>query len=441
MPGYTLEVIYLRRDSAFNCRDTRRMAHIKNWFKKANPFKKASVFIIGIAVVVLIINKTTSSQNAKVSYQTAKVEKGTLVSTVSATGQVSYTNSASVTTQVSGAVNKVYVKNGDQVKAGDPIIQIALDQDSMQKYVQALASYQSAKNSLANAQASTYSLRSAMITAQQNFLKQAVNKGKDSNDPTYKQLKADKDSAETKYNNQDNVISQAETSLNSASLALKQASPTTYAPIAGTISGLSIQPGTVIAQSTSSSNSNVTTSQKLANISTLSAPMITVDLSEIDIPKVHVGQKATLTFDALPDKTFTGSVTGIDTTGTVSSGVTTYETVITLDTIASEIFANMSATANIIVATKTDALYVPTSAVLSQNGQAYVRTLVNGTLTNVNVETGISSDSGIEILSGVTEGEEIVTSVITQTTGTTKTTTTSPFGIRTGGMGGAIRRD
>jgi len=412
------------------------MVHIKDWFKKPSTIKKVALAVVSIVIIVLIVRKTTTNQSAKVSYQTAKVEKGTLVSTVSATGQVSYTNSASVTTQVSGAVSKVYVKNGDVVKAGDPIIQVSLDQDSMQKYVQALSYYQSAKNSLANAQAGTYSLRSAMINAQETFLKQAINKGRDSDDPTYRQLKADKDSAEAKYNNQDNVIAQAETSLNSASLALKQASPTTYAPIAGTISGLSIQPGTVIAQSTSSSNSNVTTSQKLANISTLSAPMITVDLSEIDIPKVKVGQKTTLTFDALPDKTFTGSVTGIDTTGTISSGVTTYETVITLDTISSEIYANMSATANIIVATKSEALYVPSSAVLSQDGQYYVRTLVNNAIQNVNVEIGLSSDAGIEITSGVTEGDEVVTSIITQTTGTTKTSTTSPFGIRTGGMGG-----
>jgi HlyD family secretion protein len=150
---------------------------------------------------------------------------------------------------------------------------------------------------------------------------------------------------------------------------------------------------------------------------------------------VKAGQKATVIFDAFPNKTFTGIVSSINTTGSVSSGVTTYPTTINLDTANPSIYANMSATASIIINSKDSILYVPTAAVQNQNGQGVVRVLKNGQVQDVTVETGISSDTDIEIVSGLNEGDEVVTAVTNPTT-TSSSSTTSPFGIRTGGIGG-----
>lgn len=229
-------------------------------------------------------------------------------------------------------------------------------------------------------------------------------------------------------------------SLNSSYLTLQNYSPTIYAPISGTLSGLSYQEGSVIPAQAVSSSTN-TLSQTIAYITTSSLPIVSVNITEIDIPKVEIGAKATLTFDAFPDKTFTGKVFSINTTGTSSSGVTSYPTTIILDTQNAKIYANMSASANIIITSKDGVLYVPSSAVVTQNGGSAVRKLVKGEVQYVPVETGISSDSGIEITSGVTEGEEVITSVTIASTGTSGGSS-SPFGIRTGGMGGGVfRRD
>jgi HlyD family secretion protein len=245
--------------------------------------------------------------------------------------------------------------------------------------------------------------------------------------------------AEEKYARQGEVISQAQISLSSSSMSLKNYSPKIYAPISGVITGVIYQEGSVIpAQAVSSSTQ--TLSQNIASIVTSNIPVVEIGLTEIDIPKVKIGAKATLIFDAFPDKTFTGMVSSIDTSGSVSSGVTTYPITITLDTENTELYANMSATANILVESKDDVLYVPVGAVQTQNGESYIRKMINGEVQNVTVETGISSDSDIEIVSGLNEGDEVVTAVISAAS--TSGSSSSPFGIRTGGMGGGgFRRD
>jgi multidrug efflux pump subunit AcrA (membrane-fusion protein) len=140
--------------------------------------------------------------------------------------------------------------------------------------------------------------------------------------------------------------------------------------------------------------------------------------------------------DAFPDKTFTGKVTDIDTTGTVSSGVVTYPVTITCDTEVNQLYANMTVTANIITFTKDNVLLIPVSAVQKGTESATVRVLKDGKLESVTVEIGDSSDSQIEITAGLTEGEQLVTGT-TPTTTTRTTGTTSIFG--NSGFGGAGR--
>jgi RND family efflux transporter MFP subunit len=411
------------------------ISNIKKKFMKLNIYGKILIIILLIGVIWLSYTKIFVKKTAAVSYQTSAVQRGTLVSTVTASGQVSTANNTPIVTQVTGLIKKLYVKNGDQVKVGQPIAVLELDQSSTQKYIQQQSSYQSAVNSLESAKVTELSLKTDMLTAQDAFIKGALYKNKDKDSLTYKQLESDKKVAEDKYSNQSQVIKQVQLSLYSASLSLQNYSPTIYAPISGTITGLSLQEGSVIpAQAVSSSTQ--TLSQNIAVITTSKYPIVTINLSEIDVPKVKIGSKATVIFDAFPDSTFTGKVFSINTTGSVSSGVTTYPVTIILDTESTTIFSNMSATANIIIDSKDNVLYVPVSAVVNQNGQSAVRILMNNKLQYVPVETGISSDTDIEIMSGVGEGDGVVTTVINPTTGTSGTTGSSPFGIRTGGVGG-----
>lgn len=98
------------------------------------------------------------------------------------------------------------------------------------------------------------------------------------------------------------------------------------------------------AQGSGSSTTSTINSSKVASIQTNSFPISQLNLSETDVLKVEIGQKATMTLDALPDKTFTGKVVGIDKTGSINSGVTNYPVTIQFDTSPNDILPNMSAT-------------------------------------------------------------------------------------------------
>ena len=165
-------------------------------------------------------------------------------------------------------------------------------------------------------------------------------------------------------------------------------------------------------------------------ITNLESFQVSVTLSESDISAVEVGQKATISFDALPDLTLTGKVTRIDTVGTNNQGVVSYTVIVTPDSTNPEVKGGMTASVNIITAVASDVLAVPNSAVKSlPDGTKYVQVLENSQPSNVTVETGLSNDSYTEIKSGLEEGQEIVIQTISGSSGGTSTTTRGQGGL------------
>jgi macrolide-specific efflux system membrane fusion protein len=287
------------------------------------------------------------------------------------------------------------------------------------------------------------SLQAALFEANQTFVNGAGTQNPNTSDPTYIIQRANWLQAEADYTNQQNVISQAQAALNSASLALSLVSNTITAPISGTVLSLTLTPGLPIAGSTNVSSetngSNTSSSQTVGNITLVGgSQQAEVALSEIDVPKVKVGQKVTMTLDAFPGKTFTGKVSTIDTNGSVSSGVTTYPAVITFDIAPKAMYPNMAVSATIITDVKNDVILVPSAAIQTANGESQVRVMRNGQVTAVPVEAGEQNDTQTEIISGIREGDIVVTGVTNQNTSQGSQQNTSPFGGR-GFGGGAFR--
>lgn len=414
---------------------------MKNKFVSLPVWVKICLLVLMIGALIYGGYHFFGPKTTTPTYQTATATKGTLIVSVTGSGTVSTANSSPVTTQASGVVAKVFVKDGDTVKQGQTLATITLDQIAEQKATQAYSSYLSAKNSQASAQASQLSLESQMWQANQTFINKAGTPGLPINDPTYIETNRDWLAAELKYKQQREVLAQSQSSLTAAWLSYQQSSPNIIAPINGMLTGFALQPGTVIATTTTSS----TTSQsatKIATITTTASPIISLNLTEVDVPKIKIGNKATITFDAYPDKTYTGSVVSIDKSGVSSSGVTNYPTIIKLDTAAEELLPSMAASASIITNTKDNVLMVPTAAIQTETGGSTVRILKNGVPESVSVETGLSSDTQIEIISGLNEGDEVVTSVTGGNTLRTNSTSASPFGAfgnRGFGGGGTVR--
>jgi membrane fusion protein, macrolide-specific efflux system len=293
---------------------------------------------------------------------------------------------------------------------------------------------------LTAAQNKIYQLDSALSQAANVFNNQGP--GYSTSDPTYIQMHDNFLSAQANYDAQQAAIAQAQSQLLSAQMSYRAAGATVYAPISGTVSAISLAPGMILNPTSNSSNST-NVSNKIAIVKTNATPAISVSLTEIDVPKVKVGDEATITLDALPNETYTGKVIAVDTSGTVSSGVVSYTTTIQLDSGVDAILPNMSATANIITDVEDNVVLVPIAAVqTATDGTTTVRELVNGKLTAVAVTVGKSNSTQTAITSGVNDGDTVVTGTSTASTkATTSTTsTTSIFGSTRGGFGAALGR-
>ena len=210
------------------------------------------------------------------------------------------------------------------------------------------------------------------------------------------------------------------------------------APFSGMVAKVDVNVG----DSSVSNIATLITKQKIAEVS----------LNEVDVAQVKAGQKVTLTFDAVPDLTITGQVAEVDAVGTVSQGVVTYTVKIGFDTQDDRVKTAMSVSAAIVTEAKPNALLVPNSAVKSQGGISYVE-IVDGDDRNLalaanasgailkntprrqNIEIGTASDEFTEIISGLNEGDLIVTRTIQPTAQTTQTQQQSG-GLRIPGLPG-----
>lgn len=148
----------------------------------------------------------------------------------------------------------------------------------------------------------------------------------------------------------------------------------------------------------------------LQNVNDLHAE---ADVSEANIASLQIGQPIDYTFDALdPNQHFAGKVLSINPASTVIAGVVDYLVKGSLDNIAN-LKPGMTANMTILVASKTNALAVPSTAIINKNNHTYVRVIDNPkTLTyhQVQVQTGLQADGGlVEITSGLSAGQEIVT--------------------------------
>ncbi len=406
---------------------------------------RSGIILVVILILIFIATKIFGSNKSQPQYQTATVQKGTLISSVDESGSVSVANRIAVTTSASGIVSNILVKSGQQVTAGQTIATISLDNAGQQRQASAYAAYLSAQNNLNSAKAQMNSLQATLFQANQAFVTDAGQPNPDTSDPKYIEENATWLQAQANYTNQQGVINSAQANLNNSYLTYQNTSSTIVAPTSGTISDLTIAQGMQIGSNltSGSSSGNSPTANQVASIITSGSPIIAVNLTETDVASVQAGDKATVTLDAFPNQTFTGKIIGIDTTGAVSSGVTTYPATIVLDLPNNKILPNMSASANIITGIKNNVLMVPTAAIQTTNGQSSVRVLNNGQITNVSITIGATSSTDTEVTSGNLKPDDtVVIGFISTSTGSSSGTSPfsrSIFGGFGGGAGGAVR--
>ncbi|MFA6608377.1 MAG: HlyD family efflux transporter periplasmic adaptor subunit [Candidatus Paceibacterota bacterium] len=245
------------------------------------------------------------------------------------------------------------------------------------------------------------------------------------------------------------------------------------APFDGVMANVLVDIGSsaVMASSnTSSALGTIVTDKKLAQVT----------LNETDIPKVHLGQKAKIIFDAVDELELEGDVVEINTLGTVTSGVVTYKIKVAFSADDIRILPNMSVSVDVITSSKDNILYIPSQAVKEdangyyvekdelsslpvnststriRNGTSTYSGKINSTSTGSNVSTvvvilkrvpieiGMQNDTQTEIVRGISEGEKVVVKKTTTTSSTSSSapSITSLFRPQSGGRatnGGNLR--
>ncbi len=200
------------------------------------------------------------------------------------------------------------------------------------------------------------------------------------------------------------------------------------APFAGVVANLNVKIGETVSQGTAAGI--LITAEKLAEVS----------LNEVDVAKVKTGENATLAFDAFPDLKIAGKVAEIDTVGTVSQGVVTYNVKIAFQTQDERVKPSMTVSAEIITDRKENVLLVPNAAVKYQGNSRYVEVagVASGEPARRTVETGLSNDEFTEIISGLEEGEKVVvgSGTTANANGTSGAAGTQTRGLFFGGGGG-----
>jgi RND family efflux transporter MFP subunit len=201
---------------------------------------------------------------------------------------------------------------------------------------------------------------------------------------------------------------------------------------------------------------SVTPAEQVSNgtaVATVVTPneYATISLNEVDAAKVAIGQKSTLTFDAVNNLSLAGTVSEVDGIGTVSQGVVTYNVQIAFDSEDSRVKPGMSVNATIITQADQNVLVVPSAAVKTQGNMSYVQELSQKYSTaqetagitsvtapkNVPVNVSLTDGSNTEIVSGLSAGDQVITktTVTTGATASVKSAATAAT-TRTGGGGG-----
>ena len=361
--------------------------------KKVN---KKVWYAIGVLVVILIAWSMLrgGKKEEKVSFETVKVEKKNIHTSITATGTIEPVTSVTVGTQVSGIVSKLYVDYNSVVKKGQVIAE--LDRTNL------ISELNTAKANLASSESSM-----AYEKANYNRYKTLYDKGLVSADEYESALLSYRKAMED-VNTKRESVKKAQTNLGYATIT---------SPIDGVVLSKSVEEGQTVAAS-------FNTPELFSIAQDLTDMRVIADIDEADIGGVKEGQRVSFTVDAFPDDHFEGQVTQVRQQATTESNVVTYEVVISAPNKDLKLKPGLTANVTIFTMEKNDVMavpskalrFIPTEALLEKGqtisdceGDHKVWTLENNTFKAHKVEIGTSNGVMTEIISGIPEGMEILT--------------------------------
>jgi HlyD family secretion protein len=387
----------------------------------------AAVLSVGLAIAGYVF--FNGERKEVVRYRTATVERGEIISLVTATGTINPVVAVQVGTQVSGMIKSLHADFNSSVKAGDVIATIDPEPFRARRD-QAVSNLEMARANLARARTDqaqrTRELQRVKSLVAQQFVSQ--------NDVDVALTNAQ--AADAQVNVAMAQVKQAEASLNAAELDLKYT--TIRSPVNGIVVARNVEVGQTVAASFATPNLFL-----IAN--DLTKMQVDTNVSESDIGGITEGKDATFTVDAYPGIPFSGTIRQVRLAPINVQNVVTYNVVVGVDNKDLRLKPGMTANVSIVVAQREDVLKVPNAAIRflppksdqsdSSRGErrvgkvdrggrvsptggtgTLVRTLwkqdEKGELNSVTVQTGISDGLATEILSDeLSEGDEVIVGI------------------------------
>lgn len=381
------------------------------------PKKISTIWILvggcfAIAVVAWLLSG--NKKDEQVSFVTEEVAPANIQNSITATGSVEPVDTVAVGTQVSGIIDKIYVDFNSTVKKGQVLA--VLDTKNL------TSTLNSAKANLQSAQANLQSANAALGYQRANYnrYKALYQKGLISAN--------DFESARLSYRQAEEQVAMMKESVVAAQESVRTAQTnlgyaTIVSPIDGTIINKYVAEGQTVAASFS-------TPELFGVARDLKKMQVLADVDEADIGDVRPGESATFTVDAYPDDTFQGTVQQVRLGGSTSNNVVTYKVVISTSNADLKLKPGMTANVTIYTQQKSGVLSVPTKALRFtpaketvgkmkikdiSNAKNKVWTIEGNNIVAHQVNIGMSDGTHTQIVSGVKQGQKVITGVDVKT--------------------------
>jgi HlyD family secretion protein len=383
----------------------------------------AGVLVIVVALVA--VNAAKGDKGTEVRIETVSTQD--LVASVTASGQVIPRTKVDLSSDITGKITRLSVKDGDMVREGQFLLQI-----DPQQYE---AQVQRNEAALANARASLAQSRANLLQAQRNFERQQEIRRTNAALVSAQEI----EQLETQLEVNKALVVAAEENVKQADASLKDARfqlsrTTIYAPMSGRVTRLNVELGETAIMGTL--NKDAAT---LLTISDMSVLETKVKVDETDVSRIALGDSAVIQIDAFPDTTFIGRVVEISNSSVKGATASTtdqaidYEVTVRILNPPEETRPDFSSTAKIVTDTRTQALAIPIIALTVREDSALKQTdaapnapatpavqvgkrdvegvFVVGADNKVKfrpVRVGIAGEKYFEVLSGLEAGERIV---------------------------------
>jgi HlyD family secretion protein len=388
--------------------------------------RKKRIIMIGLPVVIILVIVVSMAMqgngNEGVRVQTENVGKNRIVETVTATGRIQPKTQVKISADVAAKIIALNVKEGEWVEQGKLLVE--LDRERFE------AAVESAEANMRSIKANANLVKENMLKVEKDYArtKELFDKNLESQatlDQAYAALMVEK----ARYQSSLEQVEQARASLKQAQDDLSKT--TIFAPMAGTISKLNKEVGEIALGSQFQED-------VIMIVSNLAGMEALVDVDENDIVNVQLMDSARIEVDALPDLVFMGTVSEIANSAKITASGTAdqkteFEVKISIDDPGTQLRPGMTASSDIVTETREDVLVVPIQCVAvrtpdqlnnvpaadSSETKTYtpdkdgfvevVFVVENGHAQAMQVKTGIQSETHIQILDGLHEGDKVVT--------------------------------